>query len=92
MKRSLPGGIPDRVAIASTDNTISYAAAVPLITMTTQLMLQILPQHLDEREFRRVIPGFIHIPAVCVYEPDICLPYTNKPTFDRFKLMSFSTF
>jgi len=72
-KCSLPR-IASRITVTSTNDTITYTAAVSLVgltalrqaTMTTQLMLQILPQHLNKWKFRRFV-GFIDVAAVCVH-------------------------
>jgi len=84
-KSSLLGGCGSGVAVASTDDTVTYAAAVALVrhaalsqaAVTTQLLLQILPQHLDKRKFRRFV-RLINVTAIHVHQPDICLSQAEK--------------
>ena len=77
---SVLGGGRRGVAIAGADHTITYAAAVALVrhttlrqaAVTTQLLLQVLSQHLDKRELRRLI-RLVYITTVHIHQPNIRL-------------------
>ena len=78
------GGSGGGITIASADDTVTNASAVALVrhgatseaAMSTQLLLQILSQHLDKRKLRRFI-GLVNITAIHVHQPDIGLQMRN---------------